>query len=305
MINNKTSKAFRGVAMIMVMIVHFANWNYQGPLSEVWKSMVSSFGIYGVDIFFLLSGYGLVRSYEKNGIDRKFVTRRILNSYVPYLLIVGILSIFVDKNIDGPEAVVDLLIGQDFWFMTVLFAFYLMFMVIYRIGFLKEILLSIAVIAFSYYLYATSHADFWYLSNGAFLIGVYAAALEKRFCDKVKEMMVRFNLVGIGLAAAFSSAYLYSVSDSISAHMLASMMFTIMILGFCVQLDLKGYILPVIGSYSLYIYLIHGRILWLLVAKFETMSFHMIALNDLWISVLAGIAIGMIYDKVIGMVQKK
>ncbi len=123
MINSKTSKAFRGVAMIMVMIIHFTNWNYQGPLSEVWKSMVSSFGIYGVDIFFLLSGYGLVRSYEKNGIDRKFVTRRILNSYVPYLLIVGILSIFVDKNIDGPEAVVDLLIGQEFLFMTVLFAF--------------------------------------------------------------------------------------------------------------------------------------------------------------------------------------
>ena len=305
LIDHKTSKAFRGVAIIMVMIVHFANWNYQGPLSEIWKGMVSSFGIYGVDIFFMLSGYGLVKSYEKNGIDRRFVTRRILNSYVPYLLIIGSLSIFVDKNIDGPMAVLDLLIGQNFWFMRVLFAFYLMFMVIYRIGFLKEIFLTAAVLALTCYLYLTSHADFWYLSNGAFLIGVYAATIEKKYGDKVKEFMVRFNLAGIGLAAASSSAYLYSVTASKSAHMLSSMMFTIMILGFCVQLDCKGYILPVIGSYSLYIYLIHGRILWFLVSKFETMSFHLIALHDFWISVLAGIVIGFAIEKVIGMVQKK
>lgn len=305
MINSKTSKAFRGVAMIMVMILHFANWNYQEPLSEIWKGLVSSWGIYGVDIFFLLSGYGLVKSYEKNGIDKRFVVRRILNTYVPYLVIVGFLSIFIDRNLDSPDAVIDLLIGQDFWFMTVIFALYLMFMVIYRVGFFKELLLTGFVTGFSVYLYKTSHADFWYLSNGAFLIGVYAATLEKKFGDKVKETIVRFNLAGIGVVAAMLSAYWYTIAGTISAHHIASMMFTVMILGFCVQLDAKGYVLPVIGSYSLYIYLIHGRILWFLVNRFESARFYNIAINDFWLSVLAGIVIGVVVEKVIGLVQKK
>ncbi len=305
MIDNKTSRAFRGVAIIMVMVVHFANWNYEGPLSEIWKGMVSSWGIYGVDIFFLLSGYGLVKSYEKNGIDKRFVLRRVLNTYVPYLLIVGSLSIFVDKSLDSPGALIDLLIGQDFWFMTVIFAFYLMFMVLYRIGFLKELLLTAFVIGFTVYLYKSSHADFWYLSNGAFLIGVYAATLERKYGDKVKENIIRFNLAGIGLAAALISAYWYSVTGTEGVHLLASMMFTVMILGFCVQLDLKGYVLPVIGSYSLYIYLIHGRILWFLVSKFDSVRFIKIAINDAWISVAAGIFIGVVIEKIIGLVQKK
>ena len=305
MIDNKTSRAFRGVAIIMVMVVHFANWNYEGPLSDIWKGMVSSWGIYGVDIFFLLSGYGLVKSYEKNGIDKRFVLRRVLNTYIPYLLIVGSLSIFVDKSLDSPGALVGLLIGQDFWFMTVIFAFYLMFMVLYRIGFIKELLLTAFVIGFTVYLYKSSHADFWYLSNGAFLIGVYAATLERKYGDKVKENIIRFNLAGIGLAAALISAYWYSVTGTEGVHLLASMMFTVMILGFCVQLDLKGYVLPVIGSYSLYIYLIHGRILWFLVSKFDSVRFIKIAVNDAWISVAAGIFIGVVIEKIIGLVQKK
>ncbi len=305
MIDNKTSRAFRAVAIIMVMVVHFANWNYQAPLSEIWKGMVSSWGIYGVDIFFLLSGYGLVKSYEKNGIDKRFVLRRIGSAYVPYLLIVGSLSIFIDKSLDSPGDIIDLLIGQDFWFMTVIFAFYIMFMVIYRIGFFKELLLTVFVIGFTIYLYKSSHADFWYLSNGAFLIGVYAATLEKKYGDKLKTNIIRFNLAGIGLAAALLSAYWYSVSGSESVHLLASMMFTVMILGFCIQLNLKGYVLPVIGSYSLYIYLIHGRILWFLVSKFESASFFAIAINDAWISVAFGIFIGVVIEKIIGLVLKK
>ena len=305
MIDSKVSKAFRGIAILMVMVFHYANWNYEEPLSFAWKELVSSWGIYGVDIFFLLSGYGLVKSYERNGIDGKFVIRRITNSYLPYLLIIGFLSVFIDKGIDGPESVLDLLIGQDFWFMRVIFAFYLMFMVIYRIGFLKEILLGAAVIGFTYWLYASSHADFWYLSNGAFLIGVYAATIEKKFGQRAGDAAKRINLAGIGLISALASAYYYSVSGTVSAHMTASMMFTVMALGLCIQMKLKGYVLPVIGSYSLYIYLLHGRLLWIVANKLEGEPFFKIAANAFWVSLLAGVVIGFVIDKVLGLVQKK
>ena len=56
-----------------------------------------------------------------------------------------------------------------------------MFMVSYKIGWFKEILLTAMVAAFSLWLYkAPAFQDFWMLSNAAFLIGVYAATLEEK-----------------------------------------------------------------------------------------------------------------------------
>ncbi len=305
MIDSKVSRTFRGIAVLMVMVFHYANWNYEAPLSELWKGIVASWGIYGVDIFFLLSGYGLVKSYEKSGVDRGFVIRRIMNSYVPYILIVGFCTIFIDKGIDSLSDVGELLIGQDFWFMRVLFAFYIMFMVIYRIGFLKEILLGVAVLGFTYWLYASSHADFWFLSNGAFLIGVYAASLEKGFKEELKNVIVRINLAGIGLVAAIVSAYWFSCAGTVSAHMTASMLFTVMVLGLCVQLKGEGYVLKVIGVYSLYIYLLHGRLLWLTAAKMEGAGYFKIAVTAFFISLLVSMGIGYIIEKVLRLIQKR
>ena len=107
----------------MVIASHFAAGMYEESFNEGLRQWISTWGVYGVDIFFLLSGYGLVKSYQKSGIDKRFVLKRFLNSYVPYILIAGFFAI-TDKAIDTPRAVVNLLIGFDHWFMCVLFAFF-------------------------------------------------------------------------------------------------------------------------------------------------------------------------------------
>ncbi len=296
MIDNKTSKLFRGIAILMVIGSHYAGWMYADPFSETWKNGVASWGVYGVDIFFLLSGYCLVKAYEKNGIDKRFVVRRFLNSYIPYILIAGFCAVVLDKSIDCGEAFVKLIIGYDYWFMCILFAFYIMFMVFYKIGFLKEILLTAGGIGLSYWMYTAEFQDFWFLSNAAFLIGVYAATMEGKFKDKVKDIIVKCNLTMIAFALMVACAFWHVFSGELNSHIFASIMFTFMALGLCVQFRGEGIILPTLGRFSLYIYLLHSRLFWIVAGKYSEMSYFKMAVLAGIITLAVSVVAGYIFE---------
>ena len=295
MIDSRTSKVFRGIAILMVIASHFAGGMYGESVNEAFRLWISTWGVYGVDIFFLLSGYGLVKSYQKNGINKRFVLKRFLNSYVPYILIVGFFSI-TDKTIDTPRALFNFIIGYGHWFLCVLFAFYIMFMVIYRIGKFKEVLLTACVISFTYILRIKGFSSFWELSNGAFLIGVYAATLEKRFGEKVRDYIVKTDLALVGFALTVVCAFWHVYSETFASHMTASMMFTVMTLGLCVQFKAGGIILPALGRYSLYIYLLHSRIFWKFVAYKEEWSYLKGAVIAGLIVIFVSVAIGFSFE---------
>lgn len=305
MIDNKTSKIFRGIAILMVIASHYAGWMYTEPFNETWRAWISTWGVYGVDIFFMLSGYGLIKAYSKSGIDKRFVIRRFANSYIPYILIAGFLAIVIDRSIKGPKEVLYLIIGHDYWFMCILFAFYIAFMVFYKIGFFKEILITIFVAVFSLWLNFKGFSDFWIVSNPAFLIGIYAATLEERFGDKVGNIIRDHNLSMISFALMVASAFWHVYSGQMIAHITAGIFFTVMALCLCVQLKAGGVILPVLGRFSLYIYLLHTRIFWLA-------SDNMKGLGYFWMSAAAGVitmviavALGYLMESVIGKVVKK
>ena len=308
MIDNRTSKVFRGIAILMVIASHFAGGMYEESFNEALRQWISTWGVYGVDIFFMLSGYGLVKSYQKNGIDKRFVLKRFLNSYVPYILIVGFFAL-IDKSIDSLRSLINLLIGYDYWFMCVLFAFYIMFMIFYRIGKLKEVLLTIGVIAFTYMLWAKGFSPFWELSNGAFLIGVYAATLEERSGEKLKDFIIKTNLAFIGLAVTIICAFWHVFSETFASHMSASMAFTVTALAFCVQLKTGGVILATLGRYSLYIYLLHSRIFWKYVAYKDEWSYLkgavIAGLIGLFVSVAVGFSMEWWIERISGKKSEK
>ena len=291
MIDSKISKVFRGIAILMVIGSHYAGWMYTEPFNETLRAWISTWGVYGVDVFLLLSGYGLVKSYEKNGIDRQFILKRFFNSYVPYILIVGFFAI-IDKSIDSTTAVVKLLIGYDYWYMCVLFALYIMFMVFYKIGKFKEITLTVGVIAFTYFLYARGQAPFWELSNAAFLLGVYAATLERKYKESLKDLIIKVNLALTGFALMVICAFWHINAGTMSSHMAASICFTVMTLGLAVQMKAGGLILPALGRYSLYIYLLHTRLFWKFVAYKEDWSYFKGSVIAGIITLFVSIAIG-------------
>lgn len=291
MIDIKTSKMFRGIAILMVIASHYAAAMFVEPVRPALRLFISTWGVYGVDIFFVLSGYGLVKAYEKNGIDGLFVVKRIINVYIPYLLIIGFFAI-LEKSVTTPTEIFHLLIGYDYWYIMVQLVLYILFIVSYKIGWFKEILLTIGVVVFCIILNNKGYSAFWFLSNGAFLIGVYAASLEKRFGEKVGEFIKKSNLAAIAFALTFVFGYIYSQNGELWAELVRSICFSLFSLFVIVSFPGGGFILPSIGRYSLYMYLLHLRLFWKFIYINEDWPYFKAASIAAVISLAIAVAVG-------------
>ena len=256
MIDIKTSKMFRGIAILMVMISHYAWFVFNNPIHERLVLFITSWGVYGVDIFLVLSGYGLTKSAESKGIDGLFVLKRFVSVYLPYFFIVGFFNI-VDKAFTCKEDVIRFIIAKDYWYLAVMFALYIMFMIFGKMGKYRDILLSVGVVAFSVFLWKRGMQDFWVLSNGAFLLGVYAASLEKKYGDKVEAFVKksRFPIITIVMTLVFG--FIFSKTGRMWAEVTRSLWFSLAALSLCICIKGRGVILPILGRFSLYIYLLH------------------------------------------------
>lgn len=81
--DRKLTEAFRGVAILLIMIQHLAG--------HLGTNIFTPFGGIGVAIFLVLSGFGLNESFKKNGVNG-FITKNsieygYLSSYSMYFYI--------------------------------------------------------------------------------------------------------------------------------------------------------------------------------------------------------------------------
>lgn len=176
--SKEASLWFKGIAIIMVILSHYAEWwewffKEEGTV-ELIRDGISRFGPYGVAIFLLFSGYGLSKSAGDKRINGRFVLKRILGVYVPYLVIVVLIEM-LSGGFESMNDVLDIFYGQNFWYMTVMFSLYIAFMLIFFVfenRHIRAILITGFTIWYSYSLYMDGKYDFWYISNAAFAIGV-------------------------------------------------------------------------------------------------------------------------------------
>ena len=129
----------RGIAILIVIASHYAGWMYVEPVHVTAHDWIMKWGPVGVDIFFLMSGYGLHKSAERgrhtksnnSGITFNFVIKRIIGAYIPYLLCVALINTY-----DGTwksaieegtirEKVISCLMTEGYWYMSVLFTMYI------------------------------------------------------------------------------------------------------------------------------------------------------------------------------------
>jgi peptidoglycan/LPS O-acetylase OafA/YrhL len=87
----------RGLMAFLIMLYHYFSWHYYGFDS---KDFMGRIGVYGVSMFYILSGLTLYIVYKEklflNGYWQYF-KRRILRIY-PLLILITLLTIFLLKN---------------------------------------------------------------------------------------------------------------------------------------------------------------------------------------------------------------
>ncbi len=197
------SYLLRGIAILMVMASHYAvscaEW-INNPQITLFGSKL---GKYGVDIFFLISGYGMVKSTAGRRLDFRFIWKRMQNTYLPYLIIAGIIELTAGGEMTGAR-ILRYLLGVDYWFISLILMLYLAFfltaVLVRRLGgeepsgkegeeggkWLEAGLLAGVTAALSWYLYGKGMQEFWYVSNLAFVAGVCCGLWEERLlaCEK-------------------------------------------------------------------------------------------------------------------------
>ncbi len=260
---------FKGLAILMVILSHYTEWwawfhTLEGT-SELIRSGLSRFGPYGVAIFFLFSGYGLSKSAGDKRIGLPFIAKRLSSVYLPYL-IVAILIELLSDGLQTFHDFIDILYANDFWYMTVIFLFYLAFIVIWLLcdnRHIRAIAITIFTLTLNHRLMTMELQDFWYLSNTAFLIGILAALYEPLLLKAVDKMgFVLCAVFGIGSiltirTALFTQPVWATPEDAIQARLYAVLGFTLFILFFAAKWKWHDVVLRFLGHHSLYLYLTH------------------------------------------------
>lgn len=120
------SRMLKGFAIWIIMICH---------ISGYWTRLFTPFGGMGVALFLICSGYGLERSYQKNGLQR-FWTKRIWSFFLPYAVF-EILRRYVFSRV-GYASIIDFI--QDVmlikpalgfgWYLNYLLIWYVFFILV-------------------------------------------------------------------------------------------------------------------------------------------------------------------------------
>lgn len=314
MIARDVSKGMRGFAILLVILSHYAAWMFVEPKNPALRDCLSTLGVYGVDIFFAMSGYGLVKSAAKKGITGQYVWNRFKSSYIPYFIVVGTMML-ADGVFKSPKDVFSFLTGQDFWFMAVLFAVYIMFMVCYRIGKWKETIFFVILTLYTVYLYQHDYAYFWIVSNMTFFVGVLLATVDRYFEKRCTQVV----LLLCGLAGTYyfyhkfkSLGYpvMNTLPDAIFPEIFLSISVTVIVMAVSMLLSrsdgsglkLRG--LSVLGQYSLYIYLLHTRIFYFFMFRLPGVNYYERVAIVATVTIALSLLIGWVYDKCLEKLEK-
>ncbi|MBD5521721.1 MAG: acyltransferase [Lachnospiraceae bacterium] len=267
--DRQTGYWFRGIAVIMVILSHYAEWwewffSTAGK-AEDFRLTLAKLGVYGVNIFFFFSGYGLTKAAEQKNIDGSFILRRIQSVYLPYLVIVGIIQI-LSGGFASFSAFVKFLYGNDYWFMVILFLFYIGFILIWAVlknPHIRMLLFLLYTFAIIKVLFDKEMQSFWYVSNLAFAIGIIMGTYEKD-CLKIplpaKILLIPLLLSFVIYYELYLDKAVMTPEQILYLQMLNTVLWTIQIACIAALISWHGRLLGILGKCSLYLYLLHTYI---------------------------------------------
>lgn len=252
-----------GIAAIGVLLIH--SLDYGVPYNAVFK-FIAHLGVYGVDVFLLLSGIGLVVSAEKNNISQ-FYRNRFHRVAIPYLLMA--IPFFFWKMIYSNTSFITFLLdistlnywirGNGAWYVAMLIPLYLIFPHIYKVtkrcGVFQNYVWIITAVLLSYSMIVwdniggVPNVRFVMVRLPAFLIGCYMGRmlLENRTIQKWHILIAVLLFV---VTYKTNSILLWSANSWAALVAVILLPTVLKKCAICISKSLK-----LIGTYSLEMYL--------------------------------------------------
>lgn len=255
----ENTEIYRGWAILIIMIGHISScwdWAGLGPLGGI-----------GVDVFLLLSGFGLHESYNKNGL-KGFWKKKILRIALPYVIFRIIWMMAEgDMSLQQWKSII-CCVHSSFWYIDYIIRCYIAFWIACSLDRLH--IKWIILIVFALY-------SFFNLSilcgtqALSFIAGVGLSAGK----DKISEIerrpwslmvvLVLSIICGFAMLIIKHQPIIHNREDLLYRFLLMIQNFTLaisfIIIIYSIRKLLGGKMITLLGSLSLELYIIHMRLL--------------------------------------------
>ncbi len=283
MLSRQTSAQLKGIAIILIIIGHtFQYYNFE--------SFQMRFGAWGVSLFLILSGYGLIQSYKSKGLHH-FLSKRLKRVWLPYIIVIAVSLmyglLFLSESIGG-GTYIKILLGMDltrsflpnYWFIAFILIWYVVFYIVFKF-FKKDGTKAGILLFFAFILYIgltpiifggniNRGVSYQFALHAlSFPIGVLLGIYGNNFFQKLHEKIILYytKIFTVTALIIFISSYVYLQINKISnpeiflfVHRIEGISFSFMAIGLFMLIYYKGFqfkVLAFIGLISYELYLIH------------------------------------------------
>lgn len=257
--DRNSTAVMRGVVMIGIILHHVHN-NLQ--LSS---PILGQVGYLGTALFFFISGYGNHISLNKNNSELKWLLKKVLKIYIPFLisyviyylvLLIGYHDILPSLNELANDLVTVSLPNQVSWFPKIILVCFLFHWVIRRL-FSKEssqvMVLCISILCMVIALWKLGFPSYWFNSVLCYPIGAIVNEKKEKFITIMNEHKYSFLGILVFLfVASFLAAHKFWFISVITAVLFCAVCFAYTC---CFVIEEKW--LSWIGNNSFEFYLFH------------------------------------------------
>lgn len=274
------TNCLRGIFAILVVIHHL--YQYSGLFRDSYiGTILQSFGVLSVAVFFFLSGYGLMFSSNKKNYINQFFCKRFLPLYCFYVFLIVLYSLWtllLEKEIPLSGMIQSFLFGGTIvtngWYLQATFVMYLLYLFVFKVfesPKIKILFFGVGIFIYCIVCALLNLGVNWYQTIPCVVLGMIYCykkdcidALLQKYAWK---MLILFSVL-------FAIGFIFSAVNNITVlfDVLYSLFFV------CAAVSL-AYILcdtPLIenrftklcGKYSLEIYVTHGLFLRLIKLKY-------------------------------------
>ena len=288
--------ALRGVCMLMIMFHHLMKNAVDPICTGIWGDL-------GTAVFFMLSGWGLCSSMEKQEhVSVSYLVKNIKKLLVPFYIVwvacCIIVSLFIDTRyfLYGWRVVRDIvtltypLTWPGIWFIKVIFVEYLVTIVSFMLFRNKILQLSLPTIVTLLYIGIAWKILHWsqylYCTTLCFVIGLWGAKFYKRL-----DIKLLYKILGL---ITFLGLYTFIKRYPIPhlPHLMTyAVAFCFFVIFFVSVIDISNPILHFIGKNSLLFYLIHIPVIFYAFMLFSCSTFNPWTMFALLVVVTGGLSV--------------
>lgn len=265
----ENSNIIKGIATIAVILCHMALRTEGGLLFP----KCAEYGTYAVSLFFLLSGYGLIKQHKtKKNYERTFLIKRLSKILGPFIImhVVSWLYHLSTGNFVTYETIIaELLEGKCFvsysWYVYVIIELYLIFyisMKLFKNNYHNYIILSLLACLLNYLLF--KKLDFnsaWYDTTIFFVFGMFLSLYEDKIVKLLNKYYYLILAISILLYFIIFEKKIHIFNSSLIITTVEVLSINLLILCIQAKLSLKSKIWNFVSSISYEIYLVHGLVI--------------------------------------------